>query len=207
MGERHFRVVGNSFFLFNALVIFLFIAAVSLLWTSLVGFSKNKAPEEGGGAGTSAVRPDSSSGILSVYSREGRAGLCMGRMPQGWVVWASAKHQVPARDNCLLGNTIISASKNCLHSHKQIRLGPCCLTHFCYGNMSVWEKICLYVRQFWIKFLSLYNSWYGQNCTHVSCLRLRWELKYCCWCWNQLLPGCCHLFSAASFVLTVAGVS
>lgn len=70
--------------------------------------------------------------------------------------------------------------------------------------ISVWEKICLYVKQFWIKFLSLFKSWYGQNCTHVSCLPFRWELMYYSWCWNQLLLACCHLFSAASFVLTVA---
>lgn len=211
MGERHFRVMGcNENREFCSLyLMLLFIAAVSLLWTSLVGFSKNKVPEEGWGAGTSVVPPDSVSGIVSFYSSEGRAGLWMGWMPWGWVVWTSAKHQVPAGDNCLLGNTIISANKNCLHSHKQIRLGPCCLAHFCCGNILVWEKICLCVKQFWIKFLSLYNSWYGQNCTHVSCLPFRWELKYCwnrCWnhcsCWKQLLLGCCYLFSPASFVLT-----
>ena len=76
-----------------------------------------------------------SRGILSLYGgwREGRV-LRAGWVPQGWVVWTSAKCEVSARDSCLLGNTIISANKNCLHSHKQIILRPGWLARSCYGN-------------------------------------------------------------------------
>lgn len=51
--------------------------------------------------------------------------------------------------------------------------------------ISVREKMCLSVKHFWIYLLSLYNSWYGQNCTQMSCLPFRRELMYCYRGWKQ----------------------
>lgn len=152
MGERHFRVMGcneNREFYFLYLML-LFIAAVSLSWTSLVGFSKSKALEEGWGAGTSVVCPDSSSVGSSLFTAvKGGQGCGWGGCHRdGWSEQVPSTKFLPEAAACLVTPLFLQI-KNCLHSHKQIILGPCCLARFCYGNISVWEKICLYVKQFW----------------------------------------------------------
>lgn len=101
-----------------------------------VGYSKKKPPEEGMGAGASLVRSDLPSVEFSLFrAGEGGAEHCSldGCCRVGWSEQVPST-KVSARDNCLLANTIISANKNCLHSHKQIILGPGWLSCFYYGN-------------------------------------------------------------------------
>lgn len=123
-------------FLIIAHVPLLFCADGSLSWTFSVGYTKKKTPKQGLGAGASLVCPDFLSvGSILFTTGEGRAEHCSrnGCCRVGWSEQAPST-KVSARDNCLLGNTIISANKSCLHSHKQIILGPGWLAHFYYGN-------------------------------------------------------------------------
>ena len=134
-GER-FRGGGILIFLIIARVPLLFMQWCFTVLDFLCGLQQEKDPKGGiGGRRLTGAPWLAFCGILAFYCgwREGRA-LQLGWVPQGWVVWTSAKHKVSARDNCLLSNTIISANKNCLHSHKQIILGPDWLARFYHGN-------------------------------------------------------------------------
>lgn len=86
IGEKHFRAMGcneNREFYFLYLML-LFIGAVSLSRTSLIGFSKNKALEEGWGAGTSVVCPDSLSVGSSLFTAvKGGQGCGWGEYHRG----------------------------------------------------------------------------------------------------------------------------
>lgn len=96
-------------------------------------------------------------------------GLCRA----GWSEWAPGRKLLPELllpigIVCALINKSVFGVAGWHASTMEIILGR--------------EKMCLCGKHFWIKLLSLCNSWYGQSCARVSCLPAR----------QVASTGCCH---------------
>lgn len=166
--------------------------------------SKKKTSKGGIGAGASPVQADSLSVGSSLFTAgEGRAerGSRDGCCRVGWSEQVPSTKFLPETAACLVTPFFLQIRIVCTLINKSCLS----LAGWQVSTMeiiSVREKMCLYVKHLWMKLLSFYNSWYGQNCTRLGCLPFRRALMYRCQCWNQALARCCYLRSTTSSVPT-----
>lgn len=149
----------------------------------LCGLQQEKDPK--GETGGRCLAPDLLSVGFSLFlAGEGRAERCSrdGCCGVGWSEQAPSTEFLP-ETACLVTPLFLQIRIVCTLINK-LYLGLAGWHVSAMEIISVRKKMCLYVKHFWIKLLSLYNSWYGQNCTRMSCLPFRRELMYCYQGWN-----------------------